>query len=173
MSAGPCYSKCVLTRNAISVPTQTHWIRSCVLTRSPGDVDAHESLKSTGLSYILLDFSNLMGVTRIIWWSRMGSLGKGTFLSYSFVNDSHGEVDLGTTTGLLLPIYRLTHYLIFKRMAPGSPRKKVIQFYAQSCEHAINEVTNKLTESNRLPAQKHSTGCWWVLGSPEEVPSSH
>ena len=37
-------------------------------------------------------------------------------------------------------------------MAPGSPRKKVIQFYAQSCEHAINEVTNKLTESNCLPA---------------------
>ena len=59
-----------------------------------------------------------MGVTRIIWWSRMGSLGKGTFLSYSFVNDSDGEVDLGTTTGLLFPTYRLTHYLIFKKNGP-------------------------------------------------------
>lgn len=43
-------------------------------------------------------------------------------------------------------------------MALGSLRKKkVIRFYAQSCEHVINKVTNKLTESNCLPAQKYST----------------
>ena len=85
----------------------------------------------------------------------MGSLGKGTCLSYSFVNDSDGEADLGTTIGLLFPTYRLTHYMIFFFKWPlVLLEKKVIH---QSCEHVINKVTNKLTESNCLPAQKYST----------------
>ena len=66
---GPCYSKCchpspsvlALAGPCWKYSSQTYYIKTGILTRSPGDLFAQESMKSTGIADVDRSKENITG----------------------------------------------------------------------------------------------------------------